>query len=60
VGGSGETCLLSGGASAQVVDPEEVVAGDAFYYVVRARNACGVAGYGTTSGGVPRTTAACP
>ena len=60
VGGGGETCLVSGAATPLIVDAGEPVPGAAFYYLVRAKNACGVGTYGTRTGGTPRTTAACP
>ena len=60
VGGFGESCVLAGGATPQVVEPTLPDPGIGFYYLVRARNACGVAGYGEGTGGAPRTTTACP
>jgi hypothetical protein len=60
VGNAGETCLASGSGTSEVVDGAAPPSGSAFYYLVRAKNACGVGTYGTRTGGTPRTTAACP
>ena len=60
VGGAGETCVLSGGGTPQVVDSTMPDLETAFYYLVRGRNACGTGTYGTQTGGALRTTAACP
>ena len=60
VGGMGEICVLSGAGSPHLVDATTPEPGSCFYYVVRARNVCGVGTYGTATGGAPRTTAACP
>ncbi|HET9300910.1 MAG TPA: hypothetical protein VFO11_13260, partial [Candidatus Polarisedimenticolaceae bacterium] len=60
VGGVGEICVLSGAGSPQLVDETTPEPESCFYYLVRARNVCGVGTYGTTTGGAPRTTAACP
>jgi len=59
-GGAGETCLAASVAATQVVDTAEPDPGASFYYLVRARNVCGVGTYGTTSGGAPRTPMVCP
>jgi hypothetical protein len=58
-GGAGETCLgtLSGSSIADATVP---AAGAGFYYLVRARNACGTATYGFASSGAERITTACP
>ena len=59
-GGATETCLASGVATAQIVDAAEPDPGVSFYYLVRARNACGAGTYGAATAGAPRTTVACP
>ncbi|HEX5044283.1 MAG TPA: hypothetical protein VFV75_15360 [Candidatus Polarisedimenticolaceae bacterium] len=59
-GGPAETCLLSGGATPQASDATQPDPETAFYYLVRARNACGVGTYGTETGGNDRETMACP
>jgi len=49
-----------GGAAWTDARPDPL-AGQGLYYLVRAQNACGAAGYGTTSAGTPRTPATdCP
>ncbi len=60
VGGSTEACLASGAGATQLVDVTEPDAATSFYYLVRARNACGVGTYGTATGGAPRTPVVCP
>ncbi len=60
VGGVGEICVVSGAGSPHLVDATTPEPGSCFYYLVRARNVCGVGTYGTATGGVPRLTAACP
>ncbi|HET9300743.1 MAG TPA: hypothetical protein VFO11_12420, partial [Candidatus Polarisedimenticolaceae bacterium] len=60
VGSGGETCLTPGTATAQTSDATLPAVGTGSYYLVRARNVCAVGTYGTRTGGVPRTTAACP
>jgi hypothetical protein len=59
-GGASETCLLSAAAQFTATDPDQPADGAGFWYLVRARNACGTGGYGTTSAGAPRPVTACP
>ncbi|HEX5044289.1 MAG TPA: hypothetical protein VFV75_15390 [Candidatus Polarisedimenticolaceae bacterium] len=59
VGGAGESCLLAGSGSNAMMDASVPAVGS-FYYLVRARNACGVSTYGTGAAGTPRATATCP
>ncbi|MGH2651667.1 MAG: hypothetical protein ACRDHK_10705, partial [Actinomycetota bacterium] len=58
--GSSETCLASGVPGATVSDSAMPVPGSVFYYLVRARNACGTGTYGYRSDGSEITSAACP
>jgi hypothetical protein len=60
VGGASEACVLSGGAAPQVLDGGVPDPAGCFYYLVRARNVCGVGTYGTQEGGTPRSTPTCP
>jgi len=59
-GGATESCLSPGTAAASFVDAAMPPPGAGFWYLVRAVNACGQGGYGTTSGGQSRTSATCP
>jgi len=60
VGGASEVCLAPGTPAATAVDPDEPLVGEAFYYLVRGRNACGEGSWGTDGAGTPRETAVCP
>jgi len=60
VGSGPESCVSPGTTTATLVDPGVPSAGAAFWYLVRAVNACGIGGYGATSAGQPRVSAACP
>jgi hypothetical protein len=42
------------------IDPSPIAPGQAFFYLVRARNSCGDGSLGTDSSGVPRVAVACP
>ena len=55
-------CLASGVADTSAVDAQSPDLGAAFFYLVRARNACpgGVGTLGSNSAGVPRATPICP
>jgi hypothetical protein len=59
-----EACLASGVTGTSADDPTVPGAGEAYWYVVRAANACGDGGYGSQATGgvptVPRTSASCP
>jgi hypothetical protein len=60
VGSGPDVCLgVSSGTSA--TDAEEPAPDAGYWYLVRGTNTCAGAGsYGEASGGVPRTTTACP
>jgi hypothetical protein len=58
--GTSETCLAAGLAQTRVADSAEPTAGSAFWYLVRAGNACGSGGYGSQSDGGPRHNDTCP
>lgn len=58
--GPSEICLASGIQEATATDPTLPASGTALWYLVRARNACGVGTYGFQSDGSPRTSTACP
>ena len=63
VGSSGsEACVTPPGGTFDLTFDDATLpsAGAGFWYLVRARNACGAGTYGTRSNGVPRVTAACP
>ncbi len=54
------TCLDANGADNTAVDIASPLAGDAYFYLVRARNACAAGTLGTTSSGVLRAGVTCP
>jgi len=56
----GDTCLAAAAAAPSITEAGVPPLGEAFSYLVRAKNACGVGTYGMTSGGDPRVSAACP
>lgn len=58
--GANELCLAPTVASSTLADHATPSSGDAFWYLVRGSNACGVGTYGHTSNQVARTSAACP
>ncbi len=60
VGGAGEACVASEAPSPPASDPDLPPSGAGYWYVVRARNACGIGPYGFLSGGVERVSGACP
>ncbi|MBI3447514.1 MAG: glycosyl hydrolase [Acidobacteria bacterium] len=60
VGGAGESCLSTGTVATSLADSAVPPGGMAFWYLVRAENACGAGGYGLTSAGSPRASGACP
>jgi len=60
VGGASDSCIVAGTLASSVTDSDVPPAGAAFWYLVRAENACGIGTYGATSGGSPRVGAACP
>lgn len=55
VGGSSDVCLAAGTPATTLTDPDVPLAGTAFWYLVRAKNACGIGTYGTARPGT-----ACP
>ena len=57
--GPSEVCVgsVSGGQASDAAIP---VTGESFWYLVRARTACGAGTYGNRSNGMPRTTSICP
>jgi hypothetical protein len=63
-GGAAETCVASGADAPTASDPASPPEGDAFWYVVRGRHACGTGTYGYASqAGSPateRAASACP
>ena len=60
VGGASDACLAVGTLASSVTDSELPPVDDAFWYLVRARNACGTGSYGTASDGTPRLAVVCP
>jgi hypothetical protein len=60
VGGASDSCIVVGTPAASVTDADLPPGGAAFWYLVRAKNACGTGSYGSTSGGAPRIGTACP
>src|SRR5262245_41814569 len=56
----GETCLVNDAPAGSLTDETNPTIGTAFYYFVRASNACGTGTYGAGSSGVPRNTGVCP
>jgi hypothetical protein len=58
-GGGDEVCF-DDRAEAWLVDATIPVVGNAFWYLVRGENACGLGTYGTWSDGTLRTTTTCP
>jgi hypothetical protein len=60
VGGASDACIVAGTIASSATDPVVPPAGAAFWYLVRARNACGTGTWGSTSGGSPRIGMACP
>lgn len=60
VGSGAETCLADGAESEQIDDLGMPAAGAGYWYLVRARSACGTGTYGYESNGIERASAACP
>jgi hypothetical protein len=58
--GGSEFCLAGDLQATSTTDTEVPSVGGAFYYLVRARNACGTGSYGFASGGAERIGPACP
>jgi hypothetical protein len=59
-GGGSESCLASGTVGASAQDPSMPPVGDAYWYLVRGKNGCGIGTYGHASGGSEEISAACP
>lgn len=57
---SGATCISSGQSTVNYTDQQTPAADVAFYYLVRARNSCGIGSYGKNSSGLTRSVTACP
>ena len=53
-------CLGSAGAANSISDAPVPAAGTGRYYVIQARNTCGLSGFGTSSNGTPRVHSNCP
>ena len=64
VGGADERCLVHGTVARTLTDPDLPGTGDAFWYLVRGENLCGVGPYGFEEQdglpAAPRESAACP
>jgi hypothetical protein len=56
----GAPCLAGSLGDAFLEDFDTPPSGDGFYFVVRAANSCGDGGWGSSSGGTPRSHASCP
>ncbi len=59
-GVAGAACLASGASGPGLVDPVTPPPGEAWYYLVRGRNTCGIGSFGTDSAGDPHVNTACP
>lgn len=53
------SCIASGLTTPSLIDEETPPAGNAWWYLVRGRNACGVGSFGAASGGQERTHGGC-
>ena len=61
VAGTGTSGTLACAVAAtEVVDATVPAPSEGFYYLVRARNACGIGTWGNSSAGLPRASGACP
>jgi photosystem II stability/assembly factor-like uncharacterized protein len=60
VGGASDACIVAGTIASSATDPVVPPTGAGFWYLVRARNACGTGTWGSTSGGSPHIGTACP
>ena len=54
------TCVETNGSNGNSLDAANPAAGAAFYYLVRAENACGLGTLGRVSNGAERTGVSCP
>jgi len=59
-GFAGATCLADNQLANSYIDIDLPPLGDSFYYLVRAQNPCGTAGWGAGLGGAPRSVTSCP
>jgi serine protease AprX len=57
---SAASCVGSASTAASLVDALDPAPDTGVYYVIQARNACGLSGFGATSDGAPRLHATCP
>jgi serine protease AprX len=57
---SAASCLGSASNASSASDPLDPPAGAGVYYVIQARNACGLSGFGSKSDGTARLHATCP
>jgi subtilisin family serine protease len=57
---SAAACVASASSTASLSDPVDPDEGKGAYYVIQARNACGLSGFGAASDGTPRFHATCP
>ena len=55
-----EACLASGIPKLAFIDEVVPATGRGQWYLVRARNLCGIGSYGTESDGTPRNVQGCP
>jgi len=58
--GAGETCIPVVVTESRSEDPTLPISGSGFWYLVRARNACGEGTYGMTSDFTERVSTVCP
>jgi subtilisin family serine protease len=57
---SAASCLGSASTAASLSDPQDPAEGTGVYYVIQARNTCGLSGFGANSDGTARLHASCP
>ena len=58
--GLSESCVGVGMSAATTTDPARPLAGEGYWYLIRAKNSCGPGTYGLRSNGTQRTSTACP
>jgi serine protease AprX len=54
------SCLGSAGTANSILDAPDPSPGTGRYYVIQARNTCGLSGFGASSNGTPRVHSDCP
>ena len=54
------SCVSSAGTANLVADVQVPAEGAGVYYLIQARNTCGVSGFGASSNGTPRVHSDCP